>query len=230
MTILQFEEVIKAYITRQGSSLMTGDNQSLLRVAVNNAKIYAQRTVDFNFLKDSVYIDCNPRGSILTGMKLESDNSAVKIKNLKKAYKLIPNGQAKIPIKYVSQAYLAEAIQKRGDLCQVSNEDSRQGLNVFDYAVQHGTSIYQYPTPNVSYRLYFDAVIWIAPYAADGDTDFFLEYCVDFLMYRTLVELNYFIKEDERFDISQQLLTDAWNSMLNWNDSLVSPTDTETDL
>jgi hypothetical protein len=231
MTITQFEEVIKAFITRSGGSLTTADNQSLLRVAVNNAKQYAQRTIDFKWLEDSVYIDCNPSGDVLSGMKLEDTGASVQIKRITKAFKLIENQTAKTPIKYVSQQALSRDLERRIDLGQLPQPNTRFGVETYEYAVHQGKRIWLYPKPTVTpYRLYFDAIVWLPDYSNDHATDFLLDYCRDFLLYRSMLELNFLIKEDERFEVSQTLYNDSWNSMLNWNNSLITPTDTELDL
>lgn len=58
-------------------------------------------------------------------------------------------------------------------------------------------------------------------------TDFFLEECSDWLLYRVIQELNFFLKEDQRVALSAQIVRDAWNSMVAWN---ADHAGTETDL
>lgn len=47
--------------------------------------------------------------------------------------------------------------------------------------------------------------------------DFFLVDCVDFMLYRTIQELNLFLKEDQRVAISAGMMKDAWDSVVSWN-------------
>jgi hypothetical protein len=61
-------------------------------------------------------------------------------------------------------------------------------------------------------------------------SNFLFDYGFDWLMYRSIVELNFFIKEDERFSVSAKMLDEAWRSLTAWDTSLVSPTETEIEL
>lgn len=53
-------------------------------------------------------------------------------------------------------------------------------------------------------------------------TDFLLDHGFDFLMFRSITELNFYLKDDQRVNISQAKLNEAWDSMLAW-DSLMIP-------
>jgi hypothetical protein len=62
------------------------------------------------------------------------------------------------------------------------------------------------------------------------EEDFLLESCFDWLMYRAIWELNFYVKEDERVQLSQTLITDAWNAMRSWNENLISQSTDDVDL
>jgi hypothetical protein len=53
-----------------------------------------------------------------------------------------------------------------------------------------------------------------------GDGDFFLEDCPDWLRLAVLKELSVFIKQDERYAISQRQVDEAWITVGNWNNSI----------
>ena len=55
---------------------------------------------------------------------------------------------------------------------------------------------------------------------ADED-DFLLDSAFDWLMYRAIWELNWYLKEDERVQISQVLIADAWNALRSYNENLI---------
>jgi hypothetical protein len=55
-------------------------------------------------------------------------------------------------------------------------------------------------------------------------TDFLLENCNDFMLYRSVVELNFFLKDDSRVQISQSKMSEVWESVLSWDNSLVENT------
>lgn len=63
-----------------------------------------------------------------------------------------------------------------------------------------------------------------------AETDFLLDSCFDWLMYRTIWELNYFLKEDERVQLSTDLIRDAWEALKAWNENLISQSVDDVDL
>lgn len=52
------------------------------------------------------------------------------------------------------------------------------------------------------------------------DTDFFLDNCTDWMLYRSIQELNLFLKEDQRVVISAGMMKDAWDSVMDWDSTL----------
>jgi hypothetical protein len=56
----------------------------------------------------------------------------------------------------------------------------------------------------------------------DGtQTNFLLDFAFDFMTFRTIYELNFFLKEDQRVALSDKLLTDAWNNVIRWNATII---------
>jgi hypothetical protein len=39
-------------------------------------------------------------------------------------------------------------------------------------------------------------------------------------MYRTIQELNFFLKEDERVQLSTKMVQEAWDALVIWNNEL----------
>jgi hypothetical protein len=59
--------------------------------------------------------------------------------------------------------------------------------------------------------------------------DFFLVECIDWMLYQTIRELNLFLKEDQRIQISNAIMKEAWDTVVSWN-SRLKTTDDELDL
>mgnify|MGYP001611534206 CR=1 FL=1 len=55
-----------------------------------------------------------------------------------------------------------------------------------------------------------------------NETDFLLTNCFDWLLYRTLWELNFFLKEDERVALSRDLINESWEAVKSWNENLIN--------
>ena len=61
-------------------------------------------------------------------------------------------------------------------------------------------------------------------YVDGAQTNFLLDFCFDFMLFRTLYELNFFLKEDSRVELSDKLMTDLWENVKKWNITIVGNT------
>jgi hypothetical protein len=52
------------------------------------------------------------------------------------------------------------------------------------------------------------------------DEDFFLNECQDWMLYQTIRELNFFLKDAQRVTITDKVLSDAWGAVVSWNESI----------
>lgn len=102
------------------------------------------------------------------------------------------------------------------------------GVQVDDFVYNTVTGLRARVTAVATTVLTLDTNIFLATntYRVDllHKTDFFLDYGYDFLLYRSLYELNFRLKEDQRVSISAGVVRDALESFLNWNTSLVEGT------
>jgi hypothetical protein len=57
-----------------------------------------------------------------------------------------------------------------------------------------------------------------------AQSQFLLDFCFDYMLFRTLFELNFFIKEDVRVNISEKLLSDIWENVIKWNATFIANT------
>jgi hypothetical protein len=69
--------------------------------------------------------------------------------------------------------------------------------------------------------------VWYLP---GTQTNFLIENCFDFLMYRSIFELNFFLKEDERVAISDSMLQLTWQNVVAWNETVVRNSTTDAKL
>lgn len=232
------KEVVLGCVTRAGSSFQTGGT-NMVGVAINNAIIYAQRKANLEWCKGTVSIDCNPNGSIMVAK--DENGFPVFVKNIIKSFGLVqPTGHKDVSVPYLSRvSQIIESTQERELYrsqrdCTTPNQSwvlMNANIARFGPCVIHqGQKIYCTPQPpTLPYTLWFEAVKWLPRLVNDLDTNFLLVYGFDFLMYRSIIELNFFIKEDERFQVNAKILDDAWSSFIQWDSSLVSPTETEID-
>lgn len=67
-------------------------------------------------------------------------------------------------------------------------------------------------------------------YLNGAQTNFLIDNCFDFLMYRSIFELNFFLKEDERVVISDSVLQQTWQNVVAWNETVVRNSTTDAKL
>lgn len=215
----EIRQAVLACVSRAAGSFAAGST-NFVDTAINNAIIYAQRNRDFEWNKGLVTVDCNPRGSILSAK--DEFGKAVKIKRIVKAF-----GKDNPGIDYhKSIPYISRTSQITDD----TDRENRGYAVTCPRVVHDGQLVYFSPVPTDPYTLYLYAVKWLPRLVKNEDTNFILEYGYDFVLYRSIVELNHFIKEDERFPVSKTLLNEAWQSFVDWDANLISPTETEIEL
>jgi hypothetical protein len=61
-------------------------------------------------------------------------------------------------------------------------------------------------------------------YTVGVQSNFLLQYCFDYLILQSIVELNLFLKEDQRIPISAKLLSSTWDNVLAWNSAIYGNT------
>lgn len=208
------------HLTRNGLSMKTEGGTDMVAAAINSALVYIQRKRDFEWNKHDIKVHCNPKGNILTQAVLLDNNEKVQIKRINQAYGTSrPSLTGAAKVDYLSKS------------SQVSRETygGRCSLDL-ERVIHSACDVFVQPTPNDPYDLYFEAVIWLPPFVNETDTNFLLTYGMDFMVYRSLQELNFYIKEDQRFSINMALLREAENGLIQWDMSLLSPTETEIDL
>lgn len=222
------------------------DTVDLLLQACNNARLYAERMVDFELSTEQAYLNMP---DIMEGASLEDcitydtreedeeDQVAVRVKKIVTPF-VTNNTTDLIPVKLVSKKWWNEKVKRR---VQMVN-DRTPPLQTDDVLttseillVQQGNTVFLYPAStntftNGAAQLALDVIAWLPPYIEGSEEDFLLEFAFDWMMYRAIYELNYFLKEDERVAISDKLMNDSWMALVKWNDELVASTSEDTNM
>src|SRR5258705_13025870 len=63
-----------------------------------------------------------------------------------------------------------------------------------------------------------------------NESDFLIDNCFDWLMYRAIWGLNFFLKEDERVAIDRDLINESWDAVKSWNENLINLATDDSDL
>lgn len=218
-TFGHIKEVILGHLTRNGMSMQTEGGVDMVAASIHSAQTYIQRKRDFQWAKTDIYIQCDPTGDLILNAVEVDTKQPVKIKRINVAYGTKePSLEGGPKVDYISKN------------SQVYRQTYNQSGSTCERVIHSATKVFASPRPEGAYKLWFEAVKWIPPLVNESDTNFLLEYGFDFMLYRSLKELNFYLKEDQRFQINNNLLTEAEMGLLQWDDSLLSPTETEINL
>lgn len=206
-------------------------NGDQLLVAINHAKDFAQREVDFE--RAFVQVRCimpeaTQGGSLLTTTDLVT-NEVVEVKTIRKAFLRNTDGLER-PVGVISRQAYVDALGRR-----FSSLGSSPSSSDISYAlacpettvVLQGDRFFVYPLNTLSLGsltqvpVYFDAIHWLPDFAEDKEPSFLFIYCNDFMMFRSIFELNFLLKEDQRFNVSMTVLESTWQSVKNWNSKYI---------
>ncbi len=74
-----------------------------------------------------------------------------------------------------------------------------------------------YPTPTQNVNIMLNCHIWLPLLEEDDDTNFFLEYGYDVVMAIATKKMSLYMKEDDRFDITEKELEVAVSTLIQWD-------------
>jgi hypothetical protein len=235
MTLAQFRTTVAAFMQRDEASFTVGGTNLLTR-CINMARRWAERQRNFELCKVSAYLPSvhYTDGAALSGTVLLSDKvTPVVTKTILRAYlPFVADNQhaagTTFPVDLISHDAYITRIQKHYE--NVYTTDPRTQLSMprtsYFSVFRWGEYIYAAPADptalgGTTFAMGLDVVKWLPAYALDADTDFFLEYCEDFLLMRTVHFLNYMLKEDQRVPVSANALADSWQTVVAWDSSLI---------
>ena len=209
----------------------TSEPFDLLYNAINNARLYAERRIDFELSLQQCLVHgvTLSNGGQLTNAVLMSDNvTPVRIKKIRTPYlPLHDSTEGKyFPVDLMSKKKWDDRVKARWEGAHPNDRADFAYISDCPYClVQQGNTIFIAPPNARAFRegtltIALDAITWLPDYVDGTETDFILDNCFDWLMYRAIYELNFFLKEDDRVQISTSMMTDAWNAIVIWNNEL----------
>lgn len=239
-TVLELKTAVAGFMQRELDVFVRNGppEVDLLLRACNNARLYAERRLDFELSKVQVDFAMTLGGqTAISAATLYGTATAVSIKKIVRPYLHMTAG-GEYPVELWSKSKWAARLQRRYEKAGVTPLDTSQEIDITDLAplvvVQDGPNIFVAPADTATLQSTFtvsaDAIKWLDAYADNDDTDFLLTYAFDWMMYRCIFELNFFLKEDERVQLSNVLMKEAWDALVTWNNQLMAANVDDTDL
>ena len=234
MTYTDFRKEVAGFMNRSQDAFVINSFDILAR-AVNKARLWAERKHNFELSRISVSIpsvSLTDGGDLTTAVDVADLTTPVVVKLIERGFIPFQDSSGNyFPIQVISRDTHMSRLQRRYEN-MVSNrmaEASPATLPAQFAIVRQANKIYLMPAYANAYGLNttvinvrLDVVRFQPDYdASTHPTDFFLTYCEDFMLLRSIVELNFFLKEDQRIPISAAALKDSWESVLAWDASIV---------
>ena len=247
-TVTNLKLAVCGFLQREPSSFQRTvgvDTWDVLLQACNNARLYAERMIDFEQSRESAFLEI---ANVVDGADLSDavtwatrDNptpTAVSIKKIHQVYLSLTDG-AFAPIDHYSKKSWSMRLKNKlgNRLAEPSTLRDNEISELYRMPVmlvQSGNTVFLSPASTSDYpngaNVAMDIFKWLPEYSTGSENDFLLDYAFDWLMYRAIHELNSYLKEDERVSISKDLMVDAWNAVVKWNQELVASVVEDVDL
>lgn len=233
MNFVEVKKTVAAYLSRP-TSVFVVDGVDLLSNAINLARKHAEKLIDFEFNKARAKL---PSVSVSTGALFSSivdlDGNPIRTKGIERAWVTDSSLARRQPLEILSSNAWESRLARRFDQTDPRLDPPSREI-ASPTLILHGDRLYVEPSTmygtgtTVDLRLH--VVKWLPDYSADGDTDFILDIGAEWIIYRSIQQLNFHLKEDQRLELQAQVVADAWESLRRWNNSVVLSRTEELDL
>lgn len=221
------KKVIAAFTRRSQESF----GESLL-IAINHAKDWAQREVDLEWmLRPATGVVPTFQQGLNRQDIRNANGDRIKVKTVRTALLRRSDG-SEVPIPIISrQDYLNRVARIAGQQRRLDDQNcslTAHGINI--QLISFGEQYYLVPASETAFGaasnipIGFDVIEWIPDFTDDNQTHWLFDYAKDFMMFRSIVELNFLLKEDQRFNVSFSLLDNTWKNVKQWNSTFIGNT------
>jgi hypothetical protein len=216
MTFVNFKSLVAAYLNRKVTDF-TVNGVDVIGDAVNDAKRVAQREHDFVKNRAMGFVTLSKSGVDLSTFKATPGGSALSVKKVLSVWLYDTTGGVYTrtaqmePLASGELGYMLPGSIVPGFITP-SSTSAR-------YFYQVGTKLYCTGVDTLDVMC--EVVITQPDYSGASDEDFFLVDYKDWMLLKTVEQLNFFLKEDQRVQISQGAMAARWDSVMKQENNLV---------
>lgn len=217
-TLANFKQQVANYMNRTLASLTSVNSQDMLLTAINNARRSAQRDHAFELNRVDAFLTTSMVGANwMTGCKTTPGGAtAVLMRRIDSVWNYTT---ATIDVTTIyprtSKIDMGNAADFKRELPMFNgptdaiNWQSLQVRRPFGY--YSGATLYINSTVSSPYLL--NGIKWLDD-MADGDSpELFLTYFTDWLLWATIIQLNMYLKDSERFPVDNATVARLWESV-----------------
>lgn len=222
MTYANFKTTVLSYTNRASATFTSGALDYVL-IAMNDARRSAQRQYTFNLARRTAFAQVSlAPTSLLTDFDADPTGAGatVVVKQLDGAYEYASASVSGTTRYYrTNQMILTRhsAFAMEADISPVyfgstSTQQPGQLAAAKQFIYLQGSNVYHSTLTTPTWYL-FDVIEWIADHDGGSGEDIFLTYFVDWLKYATIMNMNQYLKDGERFPIDAQFVASLWESV-----------------
>lgn len=220
MTVADFKDNVVSYSNRIAALYTTVGSKDIVIQAMNDVRLAAQRRYKFNLAKQWAFAPLSLKPvSLLSDFKTTPGGSTTVVVNrLDSLWEYGTTSVSSTTVYYPTKELDIRSMAELG-YAVPARPWPTQGTDVVTmstFAYKHGTNLYH---SNLTTPTSFMAsVVGLLPDLVVGDTpDFFLTYFSDWLKFATLMSLNIWLKDSERFQFDAQMMTTLWDSVTQFD-------------
>lgn len=223
-TFLEAQDDLLDYINRPASEM-----RNRVKTEIKNTILWMQRMKQFHFAERLIRVTY-PAGSLKINIGDVCDGRPRDYKNFQLLSSLTANEGLNLRNRSYSSLMMEKDKYQRSSMPIDFDTDYTNGsvLNEGSYANNvarinkhfvffSGSDVGLYPTPSNDSYLLICLHVFLDNLSADGDTNFLLDNCYDFIVLKTLKRLNIFLKSEARIPIPAEEVEQCWQSVLQWD-------------
>lgn len=226
LTVADFKKRVAATVNRD-ATLFTVDSVDNLLAAMNDARRMAQRNHTFALLADDVFLTTSMAGANwMTGCKTTPGGATAQLmKKINGVWNYTTSTVGSTTV-YLRTSWIDFGIigdyrrtlplYDTGNLI-ITNQPASQTRRTFAY-INGQNLLITNQTAATTYLL--DGIKFLDDLATGDTPDIFLTYFTDWLVYATIVALNNYLKDTEKFPIDATIENKLWQSVIQMDGEL----------
>jgi hypothetical protein len=228
MTLADFEATVASYMNRPLASWTVGGLDLILQ-ALNDCRRAAQRDYAFEMFERTAFVQLSTTpANIMTDFKADPSGAGatVQIRIIRGVWEYVMNGVLPSRTRQLDLRSLSTWRQELPLHARRWNDvtvtpSSQLSSRLQDFAYIQGMNIYHCNLPTPKWHM-ADVVAWQPDLTVGDDPDIFLTYFSDWLKWATIAQLNGYLKEDQRVQISMTAMAAAWENVKQFDSQITA--------